>query len=349
MATTLTLPSQVQAPPVPGAVEIDVRLTPLDLYRAERTIVWRQVRLLMLLCAAIVSLRVFLGGGLPLLLTVAVLGLFSFVILSALLYMGARSTLRTSRVLGGALHYSFEPTCLRSRGETFWSIQDWSSLHEVLETSKLLILRSSSAQKVVIPKRFLLGGNLEKVRAVARKSPHPSPIPAQATRTSTAGGLTATVHMEVDDLYQGFLIMLLRKSYWYAAQLAFSFVLFFAVNPNFLTPTQFVFFGSIFFLFVAISLYRASGRAIRTNIAYQSAIAYSFGSSGLESSGSTFAFHHDWGNFQSIIEGSKILVFCPSNAQMMIVPKRSFADANQISALRQLLKTHFHGKLSLKH
>jgi hypothetical protein len=33
---------------------------------------------------------------------------------------------------------------------------------------------------------------------------------------------------------------------------------------------------------------------------------------------------------------------------MVIVPKRSFADASQVIALRELLRTHFHGKLSLK-
>jgi hypothetical protein len=348
MVTTLTLPSEAQAPPTPGVVEIDVRLTPLDLYRAERTIVWRQVRLMVMLAAAFVSLRVLLGGGVPLLLIVAVLGLFCFAAHSGFLYMGARSTLRTSRVLGGTIHYSFETRCMRLSAETYWSIQDWSNLHEVLETRQLLILRSSSAQKVVIPKRCLRAGDLEKIRVLARKSPVATLAPSQATHAPSPGSLTANVLMEADDLYQGFLILLVRKSYWSAAQMFFSFVLFFAVNPNFLSPTRFVFFGTIFTLFVAISLYRSSGKAIRTNAAYQSAIAYSFGVSGLDSNGSTFAFHHDWCNFQSVIEGSKIFVFCPSNAQMLIIPKRSFTDAAQISALRELLKTHFLGKLSLK-
>jgi hypothetical protein len=348
MATTLTLPPETQARATPGIVEINARLTPLDLYRATRAVVWRQVRGLAILALAIVSLRVYLGGGLPLLIVSALFLLFCFVVHSGFIYMGARSTLRTSRVLGGTIHYSFEPTGLRSRGETFWSSQDWSTLHEVLETSKLLILRSSSAQKIVIPKRFFRGGDLEKVRVVARKSPHATPPPVLTTQPPTAGRLTASVRMETDDLYQGFLILLMRKSYWYAAQLAFSFVLFFAVNPNFLSPIQFVGMGSIFTLFVAISLYRESGKAIRTNVAYQSAIAYTFDSSGLEYRASNSACHHDWCNFQSVVEGSKIFVFCPSNAQMIIVPKRSFADAGQIIGLRELLRTHFRGKLSLK-
>lgn len=346
MATTLTLPPETQARATPGIVEIDVRLTPLDLYRATRAVVWRQVRWLTILALAIVSLRVFLGGGVPLLIISALFLLFCFVVHSGFLYMGARSTLRTSRVLGGTVHYSFEPTCLRSRGETFWSSQDWSTLYEVLETSKLLILRSSSAQKVVIPKRFFRGGDLEKVRAVARKSPHATP--PLAIHSPAPGRLTASVRMETDDLYQGFLILLMRKSHWYAAQMGFSILLFFLVNPQLLSSVKFVGIGFIFILFMAISLYRASGKAIQTNVAYQSAIAYTFDSSGLEYHASNSACHHDWCNFQSVIEGSKIFVFCPSNATMIIVPKRSFADATQVMELRELLRTHFHGKLSLK-
>jgi hypothetical protein len=201
---------------------------------------------------------------------------------------------------------------------------------------------------VVIPKRYLLGGDLEKVRAVARKSP-PIPLTSRATRASNPGALFATVRMEAEDIYQGLLILLLRKSYWYAAQIAFSFVVIFAFNPRFLSPLVFVAVGSLFFFYVAISLYRSSSRAIRTNAAYQSAIAYTFDPSGLEGAGATHAFHHDWCNFQSVIESSKIFVFCPSNAQMIIVPKRSFADPAQINELRQLLRTHCQSKLSLKH
>jgi hypothetical protein len=349
MATTLTLPNEAQASTEHGVVEIDVQLTPLDMYRAERTVVWRQVRWMMALAAAFVLLRILAGGGMLLFIVVALLGVFCFVVHSGFIYMAARSTLRTNRVLRGVIHYSFEPNCMHSRGETFWSTQDWSNLHEVLETRHLLIIRSSSAQKVVIPKRYLLGDNLKRVRALARKLP-PTPLtPDHATRVLRPGPLTASARLGADDLYQGFLLVLLRKSHWYAAQLVFSWALFFAVNPRLFSPTLFVVIGSGFIFITAIALYRASSRAIRTNAAYQSAIAYSFGPSGLEASGSTFAFHHDWCNFRSVIEGSKIFVFCPSNAQMIVVPKRSFTDAPQIAALRQLLRAHVQAKLSLKH
>jgi len=350
MPATLTLPAEAQAPANQAIVEIDVRLTPLDMYRASRATAWRQVRWTIIVACPTMLLISLLRGGPLLFIVIAFLNLFTFAILSLLMFMGARSTLRTSRVLRGDIHYSFEPHCLRSRGQTFWTVQDWSNLYEVLETRHLLILRSSSAQKVVIPKRYLLGGALEKVRAIARKSP-PTPLaPNPQTRTVAGSALlAATVLMQAEDLYQGFLILLLRKSYWYALQLAFPLFLLYLLNPQFRSPLAFVVVGSIFFFYLAISFYRASSKAIRTNAAYQNAITYTFGASGLDGAGLTHAFHHDWGNFLAVIEASKIFVFCPSNAQMVIVPKRSFTDPAQISQLRQLLKTHYQGKLSLKH
>lgn len=350
MPATLTPPAEAPAPADSAVVEIDVQLATIDMYRAERATAWRQVRWMIVFVFPSLLFLSLLRGGPFVFIAVTLVSLFSFAVLSLLMYLGARSILRTSRVLRGTIHYSFESRCLRSRGQTFWTVQDWSNLYEVLETRHLLILRSSSAQKVVIPKRYLLDGALEKVRAIARKSP-PTPLaPNPGTRAAAGSAqLAATVLMQAEDLYQGFLVLLLRKSYWYAAQIAFPMFLIFVLNPRFLSPLTFVTIGSIFFFYLAIYLYRASSKAIRTNVAYQSAITYTFGASGLDGAGLTHAFHHDWGNFQAVIEASKIFVFCPSNAQMVIVPKRAFTDPGQISQLRQLLRSHYQGKLSLKH
>ena len=346
MTTTIALTPPTQASP--ATVEIDVQLRPLDLYRADRTIIWRQTRWLLLGLAIFVLMVALLAGGPFLIVLVGTISLFSIAMHSGFVYMGARSMLRTSRVLRGTIHYSFEPSGLRTRAETFWSFQDWSNLHDVIETRHLFVLRPSTSQKVVIPKRYLLGGNLEKVRALARKSAAPMYTPDYSTEPHTPDHLTTTVRMEPNDLYQGYLTLLLRKSYWYAAQFVFTLAFFFIVNPHFLSPISFVAIGSLFFLYVAISLYRSSSRAIRTSVAYQNAATYLFDSSCLEAFGPTFSFHHDWCNFQSIIETSKLFLFCPSNAQMIILPKRSFTDSAQLASLRQLLKTHFRGKLSIK-
>lgn len=347
------MPTMIAPPPAPvqassAALQVDVQLQPLDLYRAERTIVWRQIRLLLLVCSIFVLMSALTIGGLFLLIPVAMIGLFLFVVHSAFIYMASRSTLKTNRMLSGPMHYSFDPSGMTLRGSTYWGWQDWSNLHEVLETRHQLILRASSAQKNVIPKRCLGPGDLERLRALARPGALRVPVPQPQAKQVGPSGLTARVVMTADDLYRGFLTLLLRKSYWYAAQTVFTFLLIFALNPRWLSPIAFIIVGSVFSLYFAIYLYWASARAIRTNAAYQNELEFAFDESGLHTSGLTFSNHHDWCNFQSVIEDSKIFLFCPSNSQMVIAPKRCFAGISQIEALRQILRTHFHGKLSLK-
>jgi hypothetical protein len=345
---TMIAPQPTPVRPSSSAVEVDVQLQPLDLYRAERTIVWRQVRLLLLVSAIFVLMRTLIVGGLFLLLPVAMIGLFLFVVHSAFIYMASRSTLKTNRMLSGPMHYSFEPGGMVLRGATYWGWQDWTNLHETLETRHEFILRASSAQKNIIPKRCLAPGDLERLRALARPGAPRIPGSEPQAKQVNTSGLVVRVHMTADDLYRGFLTLLLRKSYWYAAQTVFTFILIFALNPRWLSPVAFIVVGSIFIFYFAIYLYWASARAIRTNAAYQNELEFAFDETGLDTSGLTFSNHHDWCNFQSVIEDSKIFLLCPSNSQMVIVPQRCFANNTQIEALRQILRTHFHGRLSLK-
>jgi hypothetical protein len=347
MITTIALaaPAQLSAP----TVEVDVQLQPLDLYRADRAVVWRQVRWIFAAAATLVLLRALSGEGLALVGVVGAIGLFSFAVHSGFLYMGAKSALRSNRVLSDRVHYRLTPSGLAMSSPTFWNQQSWANLHEVLETPHLLILRSSSSQKYVIPKRYLAPGDLENVRTIARPGVL-NHAGAEFERTlPTASRLTASVQLAAEDLYRGLLILLLRKSYWYAGQLAFSFALMFALNPRFLSPTTFVAIGALFFFYFAAHLYWASARAIRTNAAYKNGVNYAFGESGLDAVGSAFSFHYDWCNFRSIIEDSKLFLFCPSNSQVIVVPKRSLANISQIQTLRELLKSNYKGKLSLKH
>lgn len=351
MSTVITPPSAPASPVRASlsAVEVDVQLEPLDLYRAERTLVWRHIRLFLYAATIFVLLRALTGEGLFLLVAVAVMGLFCFAIHSAFIYMGARSTLKTNRVLGGPIHYTFEPGGIFLRASTFWSHTAWSNLHDTLETRHALILRTSSAQKYVLPKRCLAPGDLERLRALAGGGASNAPAPRPQAKQVHSSRLTISIRMTADDLYRGFLILLLRKSYWYAGQIAFSLLLVFALNPRWLSPIAFVVVGSIFFFYVAVALYWSSARAIRTNAIYRNELLFAFDESGLDTFGPTFCAHHEWSNFQAVMEDSKIFTLCPSNSQMVIVPKRCFAAVSQIEALRQLLRTHFSGKLSLKH
>lgn len=350
MPTMIALPSAPASPVRASfsAVEVDVQLQPLDLYRAERTLVWRQIRWFLFAAAIFVVLRALTSEGLFLLVAVAVIGLFCLVIHCGFIYLGARSTLKTNRVLSGPVHYTFEPGGIFLRASTFWSHTGWSNLHDTLETRHALILRTSSAQKYVVPKRCLVSGDLERLRTLARPGASSAPAPRpQAKQVNSR--LTISIRMTADDLYRGFLILLLRKSYWYAGQIAFSLFLIFALNPRWLSPIAFVVVGSIFFFYVAVALYWSSARAIRTNAVYRTELVFAFDESGLDTSGPTFSAHHEWSNFQSVIEDSKIFMLCPSNSQMVIVPKRCFTAASQVEALCQLLRTHFPGKLSLQH
>ena len=350
------MPTMIAPPPAPAApvrasssaAEVDVQLQPLDLYRAERTLVWRQIRLFLFAAAVFVLLRALTGEGLFLLVAVAVISLFCFAVHSGFLYLGARSTLKTNRVLGGPMHYAFEPGGIVLRASTFWSHTAWSNLHDKIETRYALILRTSSAQKYVIPKRCLAPGDLEQLRALARPGASGIPVPRPQAKQANRSLLTIKVRMTADDLYRGFLILLLRKSFWYAGQMAFSLILIFLLNPRWLSPIAFVVVGTVFFFYVAVALYWSSARAIRTNAVYRNELEFAFDESGMDACGPTFANHQDWCNFQSVVEDSKIFVFCPSNSQMVIVPKRCFTGPSQIEALLQLLRTQFTGKLSLK-
>lgn len=347
---TMVAPPQTPAAPLQGSssvVNVAVQLQPLDLYRSERAITWLQIRWFIFTGAIFVLLRALTGEGIFLLVTVAVTGSFCFAVFSVLTYMAARSTLKTSRTLNGTTHYSFDASGLLFRGSTYWGRTAWSNLHETLETSHALILRTSTSTKYIIPKRCLATGDLERLRALARPGASGDLSLQGRPKQSPSAGLTIRVRLAADDLYRGFITLLLRKSFWYAAQMAFAFLLIFALHPTWLSPIAFIVVGSVFFFYIAVYLYWASARAIRTNVAYQNELEFAFDESGLDTSGPTFRNHHEWSNFRSITEDSRIFLFCPSSSQMVVVPKRFF-DGSQIEALRQLLRARFTGKLSLK-
>ncbi len=348
MSTTIAIPSATPDKSSTSSVEFNVHLQAGDFYRAECTIVWRQVRLLVGLATGFVVLRTIAAGSVLLLAASGLISLVSLAIYSALMYFGARSTLRTNRVLGAPMHYTLTAGGMATTTPTFRSQHTWENLHEVIETSRLLILRLSSVQKNVIPKRCLAPGQLEGIRALAKPRVTSSAGNQEKPPIISSALLTAKVRITAEDLYWGCMTLLLRKSYWYTGQLVFSFGLIFLLHPQFISPVAFVVLGAVFFVYFAIGLYHSSARAVRTNVAYRSEIEYAFCESGLEASGPTFFFHHDWGNFQAVIETSKMFLFCPSDSQMLVIPKTALIDISNVQALRTILKSCYRGKLSLK-
>jgi hypothetical protein len=329
-------------------VEFDVGLRPVEIFRADRAIAWRQLRMFLAICAVFILLQAYIRRSAFILIFAAVIGLVCFAIHSAFLYMGARSNLRSNKVLSSRIHYSLSPAGLRLSSPSYWTDQSWGSIHELVDTRHLLILRSSTTQKYVIPKRCLVAGDVNQIRSFVSRRETLKALFARGEHPIVNPLATATVRMTAEDLYWGFITMLLRKSHWYAAQFAFSFALIFLLNPRLLSPLTFVAVGAIFSLYVSVAMYMASSRSIRTNAAYQNEIQFTIHEKGLESFGPTFAVHHDWQNFQSVIETSRAFVFCTSNSQMSILPKRALVETSRIESLRVVLKSHYRGKLSLK-
>ena len=99
MSTTIALPLAPPAKSSSSGVEFNVQLQAVDLYRADRTIVWRQLRPLVGLATGFVVLRTVVAGSVLLLAVIGVISLVCLAIYSGFMSFGARSTLRTNRVL----------------------------------------------------------------------------------------------------------------------------------------------------------------------------------------------------------------------------------------------------------
>src|SRR5262249_45758157 len=168
-AVASTLTPVAPAPAVSSeAVQVDVRLTQQDLFRAELTSVWRQTRLFYLITAMIVLGTAVRWRSLAILLGSAIL----FALLNGLLFIlmrfNAASTLRSNRVLRGVMRYSFDNEGVHLRGETFWGRFGWANVYDVLETPHLILIRPAYAQKYILPKRFFETHDLEKLRGLFR-------------------------------------------------------------------------------------------------------------------------------------------------------------------------------------
>jgi YcxB-like protein len=168
VVTTPSATAQDAFPPEVAAVEADVQLTAKDLYSAEMSMVWRATRPVVIASAAICALESLRRGSLPMLVAAALLGAFCLGAISGLVYMSARSTLRSSRVLGGGAHYSFDERGMRMRGPTFYGRLDWGNIYRAIETRRLILVCPSSAQKYILPKRCFSPEELRSLRELLR-------------------------------------------------------------------------------------------------------------------------------------------------------------------------------------
>jgi len=153
------------------------------------------------------------------------------------------------------------------------------------------------------------------------------------------------VRISAEDMYRGAITVLFRKSPWYLAQVLFPLVLVLAVNPH--AGPVFFAAGSVVIVFLAVSIYFNASSGVRTNKAYQGGVRYSFGDGGMDVSGATFFFHHDWCNFHAALENGHAILLCPSNSEMNIIPKRCFCSPSQLDSLRRLVRSRVTNKVNL--
>jgi len=106
-------------------------------------------------------------------------------------------------------------------------------------------------------------------------------------------------------------------------------------------------FVALFAVFAVVSAPR-----IRARLLFESPLAkeprqYSISSSGISLMSELSAAEYKWGAFVQIVETKALFCFFQSHLYALIVPKRCFSGATDVPRLREMLQTHFRGKVSL--
>jgi hypothetical protein len=94
-------------------------------------------------------------------------------------------------------------------------------------------------------------------------------------------------------------------------------------------------------------LYWRSRRAFRNSRVYRSGLSYVFTEKGISAKGPTFSAESDWSNVAGVRETQSLFILLPPTSAMTILPKRCFADAAALEALRELVRAHVSGKVKL--
>ena len=158
-----------------GPVEVDVRLDTGDLFSALASISFRRFGwifvpvLLVSILLAILRLSSS-SNTVPLApITMAVPFLCCIVFFVVIPYFSARSSLKSSRILQGSVHYAFSEAGIDVTGQGVSGHNDWSNLYKVVETKRALLFYPSKGIFYVIPKRnFADVANLDSMREIIR-------------------------------------------------------------------------------------------------------------------------------------------------------------------------------------
>jgi hypothetical protein len=149
-------------------VEVDVRITPEDMYRSVITVLakkapWYSAQLLLPI-VLILALSPYAG---PTFLVLE--GSIVMLVMAVLIYLSASKGVRTNKIYEEGVHYSFGDSGVDINGPTFFFHYDWSNFHTVMENSHAILLCPSKSQVSVIPKRcFASPSHLDSMRALIR-------------------------------------------------------------------------------------------------------------------------------------------------------------------------------------
>lgn len=163
--------------PASGPVELDARLEMADLFPVFFMIFFRRL--------GWIFVPVLLASSFPLIVSALRLGqpsgvavqpatfaipiAISLFFLLVLPYLSARSTLRSSKIIQGTVHYSFSENGMDSTAQGASGHNDWSTLHKVVETRGVLLIYPAKRVMTVVPKRcFPDTQSLDAVRQFIR-------------------------------------------------------------------------------------------------------------------------------------------------------------------------------------
>jgi hypothetical protein len=167
-------PAPIPAPAPCAPLSFTIQLTAADLFRSEMSIIWRKARPHLLFWTAVIFLLSCLYRSALLMVSFLFFQSLYLGLMAGFSYLGARSTLHTNKALKGPIHYGLDNNSVSMRAETFWGHTDWCNIYEVIETRHSVLIRPSSMQKYVLPKRFFKPEDLQRLRALVQLHVHGS-------------------------------------------------------------------------------------------------------------------------------------------------------------------------------
>jgi hypothetical protein len=162
---------------------------------------------------------------------------------------------------------------------------------------------------------------------------------------TTEKEISLSCQMTTQDLYLFSLATIRRKFWWFLLLMCF-LALFFIYNVSSDKITlnlQAVVAGLFVFVFVPYAFllapYISARKRISTDPRLQQPIKYTFTGDAIDIRASSGDAHLNWTAFAEVVETRRQFLLYPQRAVAYVLPKRCFADATDVHAFRQLLRS----------